>query len=166
MRINPKDALRDFPTFAKYVPHLARMWVNAVTRWERYVATGASPCAMVRYEDIAARPEAEMARLFEFLGVTADRETVARCVAQASFANMSGGRQAGKEDRSSLLRKGVPSDWLNHFTQADATALEDIAGEAMAKYGYLPHPARADAVPPQPPVLAPSPTPVQPTAAA
>jgi hypothetical protein len=154
MRLNPDGALQKFPNFAAFTPHVARMWVDAVARWEAFVKMGAAHCSLVRYEDLAARPERELTRLFGFLGVDTNADVVARCVAATSFATLTGGRPAGTEDRSSLLRQGLPGDWTKHFIQTDLDALEAIAGGAMARYGYFPEPARNDARPPVPPALA------------
>jgi S-formylglutathione hydrolase FrmB len=41
------------------------------------------------------------------------------------------------EDRGALLRQGLPGDWRNHFAASDDLACRAIAGEAMARYGYV-----------------------------
>ena len=90
----------------------------------------------VRYEDLLARPEVEMARLLNFLGAAPDEKSVGRCVAAASFERLSRGRTRGEEDPSSFFRKGVAGDWRDAFTERDRRVFEEEAGALLARLGY------------------------------
>jgi hypothetical protein len=136
-RLNPKDAQAKYPTLNLFVAHCARAWLEVVRRWEHLAAAVPGRCAMVRYEDLVARPHAELSRLFSFLGVGTAAATMDACVAAGAFARLTGGRPAGVEDRGALLRQGLPGDWRNHFAASDDLACRAIAGEAMARYGYV-----------------------------
>ena len=92
--------------------------------------------AEVRYEDLLAHPEREVARLLRFLGAASDEESAARCVAAASFERLSRGRTRGEEDPSSFFRKGVAGDWRDAFTERDRRAFEEEAGDLLEKLGY------------------------------
>lgn len=92
--------------------------------------------AEVRYEDLLARLEPEMARLLRFLGAAADEKSVGRCVGAASFERLSKGRTRGEEDPSSFFRKGVAGDWRDAFTERDRRVFEEEAGELLEKLGY------------------------------
>ena len=135
-RLNAKDAQSKFPTLNAFVQHCAKAWIEVVNRWERAAAALPARCSMVRYEDLVARPHAELTRLFEFLGVGTAPATVEACVAAGSFMRLTGGRAAGVEDRGALLRQGLPGDWRNHFAAADELSCQAIVGGAMARYGY------------------------------
>jgi len=126
-----------FPTLTAFAQHAAQSWCDEVGRWERFAKAAPARCAMVRYEDLAEQPQAEMTRMFEFLGVSTRATTVDECVAAGDFARLSGGRPAGVEDRGSLLRRGLSGDWRNHFAQGDDIAFRWIAGDAMTRYGYV-----------------------------
>ena len=92
--------------------------------------------AEVRYEDLLARPEPEIARLLRFLGAALDEKSVRRCVAAASFERLSRGRTRGEEDPSSFFRKGVAGDWRGAFTERDGRVFEEEAGDLLKKLGY------------------------------
>ena len=92
--------------------------------------------AEVRYEDLLARPEPEMARLLRFLGAAADEKSVGRCVGAASFERLSKGRTRGEEDPSSFFRKGVAGDWRDTFTERDRHVFQEEAGTLLAALGY------------------------------
>ena len=119
---------------------LARMAAEWAARVGRTVEDGPALLgenyAEVRYEDLLARPEAEVRRLLEFLGADADDETVRRCVNAASFEKLSRGRERGEEDPSSFFRKGVAGDWRNTFTEQDRRVFEQAAGDLLAQLGY------------------------------
>ena len=92
--------------------------------------------AEIRYEDLLASPESEMARLLRFLGAASDEKSVGRCVTAASFERLSRGRTRGEEDLSSFFRKGVAGDWRDAFTERDRRVFEEEAGALLAKLGY------------------------------
>jgi hypothetical protein len=46
------------------------------------------------------------------------------------------GRPAGAEDTRSHYRKGVPGDWLNHFTPTHTEAFKERFGDLAVKLGY------------------------------
>ena len=92
--------------------------------------------AEVRYEDLLADPEGEMARLLGFLGAAADERSVGRCVGAASFERLSKGRTRGEEEPSSFFRKGVAGDWRDAFTEEDRRVFKEEAGELLIELGY------------------------------
>jgi hypothetical protein len=61
---------------------------------------------------------------------------VRRCVENASFENLSGGRQRGEEDHSSFFRKGIAGDWRNVFTEKDKRVYKEAVGDLIVKLGY------------------------------
>jgi hypothetical protein len=90
----------------------------------------------VRYEDLLVRPNEEVERLLDFLGVDTDERLVEHCVSSASFEKLSRGRQRGQEDPSSFYRKGVAGDWKNHFSEEDRLVFKEEAGELLIRLGY------------------------------
>jgi hypothetical protein len=92
----------------------------------------------VRYEDLLERPEEEVKRLFEFLGVDTSKEVVKRCVESASFEALTG-RERGSEDYTlgwRKHRKGIAGDWKNEFTERDKEIFKEEAGDLLVELGY------------------------------
>lgn len=52
------------------------------------------------------------------------------------FEKKAGGRTTGMENADSHYRKGVPGDWVNHFTPAHVRAFKDQFGDALIAMGY------------------------------
>ena len=90
----------------------------------------------VRYESLLDNTAAEAERLLRFLGVESSNEVVRRCVEDASFERLSGGRQQGEADNLSFFRKGIAGDWRNFFTEKDKQIYKEAAGDLLVKLGY------------------------------
>jgi Sulfotransferase domain len=78
----------------------------------------------------------EVKRLLEFLQVRSNEDVVRRLVNQSSFENISGGRQRGEEDPTSLVRKGIAGDWKNVFSDRDKQIYKKEAGDLLIQLGY------------------------------
>jgi hypothetical protein len=90
----------------------------------------------VRYEDLLADPQGEVAALLEFLGADADEPAVRECLEATSFERLSS-KGKGEEDSSSRHhRKGVAGDWKNVFTEEDKQIFKEQAGDLLVDLGY------------------------------
>jgi len=95
-----------------------------------------SDCVNVTYERMRAAPAPVAAQLFRFLGVADGDDVVAACVAQTSFAALSGGRSTGEARDGSFFRKGVVGDWRSALTpQMNATILQKL-GWMYSRFGW------------------------------
>jgi hypothetical protein len=92
--------------------------------------------AEVCYEDLLERPEEEVGRILRFLDADASTQSVKRCVEKTSFEQWRRGRTQGREDPTSLLRKGIAGDWKNVFNGADKEIFKDEAGDLLIQLGY------------------------------
>jgi sulfotransferase family protein len=117
---------------------------NYAETWSASVAQGVAfgtrhPAAYLelRYEDLVAEPVPTFARVCRFLGVDDDEPILRRCLEEASFERLSGGRARGQENRDSFFRKGVAGDWRNHLDAAAEALVIEKAGGMMRRFGYL-----------------------------
>jgi hypothetical protein len=69
---------------------------------------------------------------------TLSREMLTEIVESRSFERLTG-RRKGQENRGSHLRKGVPGDWVNHFTPAHIRTFKDRYNDLILKLGYEDH---------------------------
>ncbi len=97
-----------------------------------------SDCMNVTYERMRAAAAPVAAELFRFLGVAAGDDLVADCVAQTSFAALSGGRAPGQVERGSFFRKGVVGDWRSTFTPEMSALILDNLGWMYPRFGWTP----------------------------
>ena len=73
-------------------------------------------CMTITYEKLRRTPELIVSNMFRFLSVSDASNIVADCVARTSFAALTGGRQAGTEQRGTFFRKGIAGDWGSTLT--------------------------------------------------
>ncbi len=93
-------------------------------------------CLLVTYERMHMAPAPVAAQLFAFLGVAADEDVVAACVARTSFGAMSGGRAPGAVQNGSFFRAGVIGDWRSTFTpEMNALMLREL-GWMFPHFGW------------------------------
>ncbi|MHC4208311.1 MAG: sulfotransferase [Planctomycetota bacterium] len=125
-----------FESFADYAVFFAdRHWVPYVSRARAAGARLGDRYLEVRYEQLHADAARQARRLLLLLGVSATDDVVRSCVQRASFRAISG-REAGDEDLSSHLRKGIVGDWKNHFDEATLSRFEAVAGPLLQELGY------------------------------
>jgi Sulfotransferase domain len=92
---------------------------------------------VVRYEALHEDAVGELGRIAAHVGVAISPALAEEIVSANSFESRSG-RQAGVEDRSSFLRKGVRGDWKQWFSVEAARAFDVYAGDVLVDQGYEP----------------------------
>ena len=91
----------------------------------------------MRFEEFMVSPERALMRAFnEFWRISISEDAVEHLVAKHSFANHSGGRKPGEEDRLSHYRKGVAGEWREHFTPKVMDAFDRKFGHLVRLAGY------------------------------
>ena len=108
--------------------------------WSRHVqdwlGTARPRVHAVGYEQLKADPVKAVAQLMSSIeGRPADQRRVELTVARNDF-ELTSGRQAGTEDTTNELRKGIVGDWRNVFTREAAEVLESCAGAQLRLLGY------------------------------
>ena len=117
--------------------------IDTARGWRNYIATVRAEAASrnlkyleFTYEEMAADAGATLTRIFDFLDVDVQAETVARCIDASSFRLLSNGRDPGQEDRSSFFRKGIAGGWVKDLTPAQADAVMSATGDIARGLGY------------------------------
>lgn len=90
----------------------------------------------LRYEDLLERPYEEMRKLWEFLGVQADK-SLEKTIREEMASNPDEEWQAQRNgDISSFLPKGQAGNWQRLFTARDKAVFKEAAGEMLVKWHY------------------------------
>ncbi|HEY5011752.1 MAG TPA: sulfotransferase [Acidimicrobiia bacterium] len=107
-------------------------WVSAVRRGLelRSDPEFADRVHLVRYEELKAAPEDEIARLFEFSGLDADARLIAEVADRSDFRHQSS-TGAGRH-----TRRGEVGDWRNHFDADEEVLFRELAGDVFESVGY------------------------------
>ena len=90
----------------------------------------------LRYEDMLEDPFEQACKLWEFLGVQADR-SLEKMVLDELSSNPDEEWQARRsEDIASFLPKGQAGNWRRLFTARDKSIFKEEAGGMLIKWGY------------------------------
>ena len=116
----------------------AQRWVENVTQTDRAgrELLGEGYCCL-RYEDVLPQPWEQMCRLWTFLGVALNidglRQELEGEMQQNPDADWQ--QQKGGEIASSI-QKGRRGSWQETLTTRDRQIFQEVAGEALASWGY------------------------------
>lgn len=126
---------RDVVASLKRMPWGAGSRLGDARTWRDCVA-GAEACAAdprfrrVRYEDLIARPQAELERLCAFLGVAFEPALLAASGQKSDrwwFDRAQGALETTRVER-----------WRSELSPVEAAVVEATAGEALGRHGYTP----------------------------
>jgi aryl sulfotransferase len=120
------------------VPQLLGTWSDHVSGWTGH---DLFPVLTVRYEDMAADPLAELARLASFAGLEPNAERLAAAVGAASFETLRAKEaRDGFFERPGLdrpfFRSGRVGGWRDELAPELAARLERQHGDVMRRLGY------------------------------
>jgi hypothetical protein len=90
----------------------------------------------LRYEDLLTRPFDEMQKLWNFLGVQADRSIEETLVAEMSSNPDEEWQSRRNEGIASFLPKGQAGNWHRLFTARDKAIFKEVAGDMLIKWKY------------------------------
>lgn len=101
----------------------AEVWLDARTAWRRLCERVPADRRMeVRYEDLVARPEAELARITDFLGLPYDPAML----------------EIDKDTTYSRPDARLAKSWRTQAPEKDVRQVEARVGPALAEAGYAP----------------------------
>ncbi len=108
--------------------------------WSEHIRAWHDPArthiAYVSYEQLRTDPHAHLRRVVEHIAErTIEDWKIDMAVEKFSIERQTG-RKQGQEDRSHFIRKGMPGDWVNHFTPESARIFHDLAGDVLIRLGY------------------------------
>jgi hypothetical protein len=135
-RSSPEWIRGSFSSLSSYALLFAREWARDLSEAGAFAERHPAACLTLRYEDLVADTEAELARVLGFLGVAADGAALAACREAGAFERLSGGRARGEEDRGSFFRNGVPGDWQLHLDATLNSTFRAAAAPWLERFGY------------------------------
>ncbi len=122
--------------FDDFLDITAREWSDRVRRGRGGAQILGPRYFELRYEDLLQQPETWAAKVFAFIGASADSEVVRHCVDAASFEKLSQGRKRGEGDANSFFRKGLADDWKQELSAAQTQRFGQLSGGLLGELGY------------------------------
>jgi len=125
-------------------------WQRHVWSWLHSPLIDSGDLLIIRYESMRLNIEGTLTEVLQFLGASAEAETVQRAIASNSvermrakedWARATGEGFAGRpiQSRGRRIRVGSIGEWRDRLTEAQVQRIEDHAGELLARLGYTRH---------------------------
>jgi hypothetical protein len=112
---------------AAFLEESAYKWVWRTSIVNQAFERHPGPKLMVRYEDLREQPAAEMTRILDWLGITAD---VPAIVEQHAFD------QAKVRGPREFVRAASPGGWRENLAPAEQDAIAAIMQPTLDRFGY------------------------------
>ena len=122
-----------------FIRRQAKVPMSRKTHWGDHVGTyltTGNHLPLIRFEDLQKSPvQALSATATELTGSDANESLVSETIDRCSFQRLSG-REKGRENRESYLRRGQSGDWRNHFNKEAAEVFHKLFGGKLIEAGY------------------------------
>jgi aryl sulfotransferase len=114
-------------------------WSGHVRSWTRQQDM---PVIVVRYEDLAADPQAELGRIAASMEITASAEQISKAVQDSEFTTLVvrealEGFAVAPSVHRSFFRKGTVDSWVDELDAALVDQIVADHGEVMREFNYL-----------------------------
>ncbi|MFC1565583.1 sulfotransferase domain-containing protein [Candidatus Neomarinimicrobiota bacterium] len=90
---------------------------------------------IVRYQDLLDNTNAELEKIFNFLGFKIEQSTVKNIIEQNSFNKITG-RKRGESDNTKFVRKGMAGEWKTIFSMEHKLLFSKIGEDIIKDLGY------------------------------
>lgn len=111
-------------------------WVRSLDDAAKFAERNPGVLHTVRYEDLKQDFRGAFGAVLEFLGADVTDDEIARCEEASSFQRLSGGREAGDEDRNAFVRKGIVGDWRSSLSEQHLAVFNEVGGDWLTRLGY------------------------------
>lgn len=114
-------------------------WSGHVKSWNNVEGV---PLHLVRYEDMAAKPQETFAKVVSFLNLPPDRQRLRNAIKFASFRELSrqearSGFAEKSQNAERFFRKGQAGGWRQIMTADQVQRVLEDHREALMHFGYL-----------------------------
>jgi hypothetical protein len=114
-------------------------WIDHVNSWTEASRTGRAEILHVNFEQLKQKPEEQLGRIVEFLGMPEVRERIAGAIANNSLARMKEKEKENPQRASAkgrFIRSGSAGGWRASFTERQSQLVQQYAGNVLASLGY------------------------------
>jgi hypothetical protein len=88
---------------------------------------------LVRYEDLVANPQRELARICAYLPITASSDALAAVAAEHAYTAV----PATEKGESKPIRSASPGGWRENLSPSEHDVMHEVMGPTLEAMGYL-----------------------------
>lgn len=106
-------------------------WENHIIPWQN------KSDVIVNYEKLLSEGATYLIDQIRKTGININDEIVKEAMKKFEFKKMSGGREAGQEDKKSFFRKGISGDWKNKLTASEIEIFNSLISKSRCDTNFL-----------------------------
>jgi len=130
-----------FDTYLRETAHWPSRWSHHIKGWLDAADAEPGRVLVVGYEAMIANPEAELQRVANWIGLTADPGRLKVAVSNASAINMrrieqEKGRPYKSVGPEQFVRSAKPGDWIEWFGPSEKSWFKQHEGKGLIRLGY------------------------------
>jgi hypothetical protein len=114
-------------------------WIAHTNSWLDAADSGRAQILHVNYEQLRQRPEEQLGRIVDFLGMPEVRNRIPAAIENNSLARMKEKEKATPQRTSAkgrFVRSGSTGGWQSTLTERQAQLVQQHAGNLLARLGY------------------------------
>lgn len=139
-RLKQLDEGLTFSSFLRRKDHFPSLWKEHIESWMNWDQPEPN-ILLVRYEDLLSKPETELRKMVEFIGIEVSGEAITQAVESSKFDKMreidqTKGRKYNLTGTKDFVRKGKAGTWQDEFSQGDIAYFKKNAGNLLVRLGY------------------------------
>jgi hypothetical protein len=132
--------------FDSYLERFLRRGVNPFGSWNAHATSwmdaadsGTAQILLVNFEELKQRPEEQLGRIVDFVGMPEMRERIPSAIANNSLDRMKEKEKANPQRASAkgrFIRSGSAGGWRATFTEEQSQLVQQCSGNLLARLGY------------------------------
>ena len=114
-------------------------WTSHTKSWLEAADSGRSQILHVNFEQLKRKPEPELGRIVDFLGMPEVKDRIPAAIENNSLARMKEKEKATPQRTSAngrFIRSGSAGGWQSALTARQAQLVQQYAGNLLARLGY------------------------------
>ena len=133
--------------FDEYLPRFLRGKVNGYGSWQSHVISWLDASLdegrdirVIKFEDLRRDSPGTLGQVLDFFGVRVDPKVIERAIANNSIQRMREKERVTPQrasKRGRFIRSGLTGAWRERLTGAQVQMIQQYAGRALARLGYL-----------------------------
>ncbi len=114
-------------------------WIEHANSWINAAESGRSEILHVKFEELKRKPQPELERIVDFLGMPEVKHRIGPAIENNSLARMKEKEKATPQRASAkgrFIRSGSAGGWRSSFTEHQCQLVQQYSGALLARLGY------------------------------
>jgi len=117
----------------QFIKKQSKLWVQQMEMLMKlYEKNPKELTYLVKYEDLLKNTLTELQKIYKFINVDVNKETLEKLVEKYSFEKI----PSLMKGKGKFRRSAIPGKWRENFDEEEKSLINDIMGDALKELGY------------------------------